>query len=232
MDIEPREAGTSRSILSSSSHNRAPARNPVTPSGRGFRAKFFSPKNQRLIRCESLLEFDCLHLFEFARGVTSFVEQPKTIRYQLRGRSRTYTPDFAVDWADGQRWLVEVKPADILQAPANREKFERLAEVFGNQQEKFVILCDEQIRNTVRLKQIKHLLRIRYENWLDGTVDAVAPSSMENRTIAQVLNAGASGRAILHRLASREIVCSLDEEITGTTRLRAFEERDDAILFL
>ncbi|MGC7405390.1 Tn7 transposase TnsA N-terminal domain-containing protein [Pandoraea pneumonica] len=173
-----------------------------------------------------------MHLFEFARGVTGFLEQPRTIRYQLHGHSRTYTPDFAVDWANGERWLVEVKPAEILQAPENREKFARLAEVLGNQQDKFVILSDRQIRNTVRLQQVKHLLRMRYEQWLDGTVDALAPASLENRTIAQVLSAGASGRAILHRLASREIVCSLDEEITGATRLRAFEERDDAALFL
>ncbi|CAJ2783737.1 TnsA endonuclease N terminal [Burkholderia pseudomallei] len=230
MDIEPRLRDTSKARTSAASR-RIPARNPVTPSGRGFRAKFFSAKNNRLIRCESLLEFDCLHLFEFARGVEGFVEQPKTIRYRLGSQSRTYTPDFAIDWTDGRRWFIEVKPAEVLAEPRNQEKFDRLSDVFRSHGDKFVVLTDLQIQRPVRLKQVKRLLQVRYGKWLDGTADAATPLRLANRTIAEALRVGSSGRAILHRLASRELVCCLDEEITGTTLLLPFEESHDAELF-
>lgn len=211
--------------------SRNPARNPVTPSGRGFRAKFFSPKNNRLVRCESLLEFDCLHLFEFARGVVQFIEQPKTIRYRLGTGSRTYTPDFAVDWSDGRRWLIEVKPADVLAEPRNQEKFDRLSEVFKSQGEQFLVLTDLQIRKPYRLAQVKTLLQTRYAKWLDDAVQSAVPSRLENRTIAEALRIGASGRAIVHRLASRELTCCLDKEISGSTLLLPFEESHDDALF-
>jgi hypothetical protein len=212
--------------------SKVPARNPVTPSGRGFRAKFFSPKNNRLVRCESLLEFDCLHLFEFARGVVRFIEQPTTIRYRLGTSSRSYTPDFAVDWSDGRRWFVEVKPADVLAEPRNQEKFDRLSEVFKSQGEQFLVLTDRQIQKPFRLAQVKTLLQTRYAKWLDDAVQSAVPSRLENRTIAEALRIGASGRAIVHRLATRELVCCLDVEITGSTLLSTFTESHDDALFV
>lgn len=232
MDVTYHGSGASRTNTSSPQTSRHPVRNPVTPSGRGFRAKFFSPKNNRLVRCESLLEFDCLHLFEFARGVVRFIEQPKTIRYRLGTGSRTYTPDFAVDWSDGRRWLIEVKPAETLAEPRNQEKFDRLSEVFKNQGEQFLVLTDIQIRNSFRLAQIKALLQVRYGKWLDGASLPAVPSSLENRTIVEALRIGASGRAIVHRLATRELACCLDTEITGSTVLLPFEESHDDALFV
>lgn len=232
MDVTYLGGGANRGNTSPPPPSRLPARNPVTPSGRGFRAKFFSPKNNRLVRCESLLEFDCLHLFEFARGVVRFIEQPKTIRYRLGARSRSYTPDFAVDWSDGRRWLIEVKPAETLAEPPNQEKFDRLSDVFKSQGDTFLILTDLQVRNPMRLRQIKRLLQVRYGKWLDGTAHRAVPSSLENRTIAEALRMGASGPAILQRLASREVACCLDQEITGTTLLQPFKESHDDALFV
>ncbi|MFM0498924.1 TnsA endonuclease N-terminal domain-containing protein [Paraburkholderia caffeinilytica] len=232
MDVTYPGGGANRRNTPPPPTSRLPARNPVTPSGRGFRAKFFSPKNNRLVRCESLLEFDCLHLFEFARGVVRFIEQPKTIRYRLGTRSRSYTPDFAVDWSDGRRWLIEVKPAETLAEPQNQEKFDRLSDMFKGQGEKFVILTDLNIRKPMRLTQVKRLLQIRYGKWLDGTTQSAVPSSLENRTIAEALRIGASGRAIVHKLASRELACYLDAEITASTLLLPFEESHDDALFV
>ncbi|RKT25625.1 TnsA endonuclease-like protein [Paraburkholderia sp. RAU2J] len=232
MDVPYDGAGASRPNTSPPQTSRHPARNPVTPTGRGFRAKFFSPKNNRLVRCESLLEFDCLHLFEFARGVVRFVEQPKTIRYRVGAASRTYTPDFAVDWSDGRRWLIEVKPADVLAEQRNQEKFDRLSEVFKSQGEQFLLLTDLQIRKSIRLAQIKTLLQVRYGKWLDGATQPAVPSSLANRTIAEALRIGASGRSIVHRLAARELTCCLDTEITGSTLLLPFEESHDDALFV
>lgn len=207
-----------------------PARNPVKPSGRGFRAKFFSPKNRRHLRCESLLEFDCLHLFEFARGVRHFVEQPMTIRYRIASASRIYTPDFLVDWHDGERWFVEVKPEEGFATPKNQEKFNRLSDVFAMQGDRLVLLTEVHIRKSIRLRQIKRLLQVR--NAGRESTSIIGCANIEYRTIAEALLSGVSMTEVLHRLALRDVFCSLDQEITEDTRLLPFEESHDDALFI
>lgn len=211
---------------------KTPARNPVTPSGRGFRAKFFSPKNARLVRCESLLEFDCLHLFEFARDITTFVEQPMTIRYQLGRAWRRYTPDFSVSWVGGRRWLVEVKPAGCLAEEQQQEKFARLSEVFAAQGDQLMLLTDTQIRRATRLRQVKRLLQIRFGSWLEGLRPNNALPPLERRTIGEAFRGGETEQGILLRLATRELVCCLEQEISDTTLLLPFEESHDDALFI
>ncbi|CAE6861175.1 hypothetical protein R69746_07824 [Paraburkholderia aspalathi] len=221
-----------RSNSSRENTSRIPVRNPVTPSGMGFRAKFFSPKNKRLVRCESLLEFDCLHLFEFARGVVSFVEQPMTVHYRLGGVTRSYTPDFAVDWQDGRRYFVEVKPAERLAELQNEEKFGRLAAVFAAHGDQLVLLSEIQIRNVTRLRQVKRLLRCRLDAQLDMTPTHGTPATMTPRTIGEALSDGSTRPAILGQLATREISCCLEQEITDSTLLLPFEGRHDDALFI
>ncbi|MEN8502094.1 TnsA endonuclease N-terminal domain-containing protein [Paraburkholderia sp. SIMBA_050] len=206
-------------------------RNPVTPSGRGFRAKFFSRKNRRLVRCESLLEFDALFLFEFARGVRTFEEQPVTIEYSLNGRSRRYTPDFGVDWADGRRWFVEVKPAEKLAESQTIEKFDALEQWFSSRGHSFVVLSELQIRRPVRLPQIRGLLR-----GLGAEKSEVAPfrlpSITAGLTLGETIAAGTDETLIRTLLAHRLLACDLDSVINHESVIRPFEEADDDALFL
>jgi hypothetical protein len=121
-------------------------RNPVTHSGRGFRAKFGSRKNRRMVRCESLLEMHFLYLAEFARNVVSFDEQPVSIAYRLNGRQRRYTPDFGLRWRDGRQWYVEVKPHELLALDKNQEKFEAIGEHFRREGDTFITISEREIR--------------------------------------------------------------------------------------
>lgn len=221
---------------SDSSHLRTrPAyhqtRNPVTPSGRGFRAKFFSRKNRRLVRCESLLEFDALFLFEFARGVRTFEEQPVTIEYSLNGRSRRYTPDFGVDWADGRRWFVEVKPSEKLAEMQTAEKFEALRLWFSSRGHRLVVLSELQIRRPIRLRQIRELLRAVAAEKSDEA-DRRLLSITAGLTLGEMLAAGTDEILIRRLLAHRSLVCDLDSVISHETVIRPFEEADDDALFL
>jgi hypothetical protein len=206
-------------------------RNPVTPSGRGFRAKFFSRKNRRLVRCESLLEFDALFLFEFARGVRRFEEQPVTIEYSLNGRLHRYTPDFGVDWADGRRWFVEVKPSEKLAEPQSAEKFEALRRSFSSQDQHLVVLSELQIRRPIRLRQIRELLRYLAAEKSDEAVSRHL-SITEPMTLREILATGIDERLIRQLLADRSLVCDLDSVITHETVIRPFEGADDEALFL
>lgn len=120
-------------------------RNPVTHSGRGFRAKFVSQKNRRMVRCESLLEMQFLYLAEFARNVIAFDEQPVSIAYRLNGRQRRYTPDFGLRWRDGQQWFIEVKPQELLSTEQNQEKFAAITEHFRYRGNAFITVSEQVI---------------------------------------------------------------------------------------
>jgi len=206
-------------------------RNPVTPSGRGFRAKFFSRKNRRLVRCESLLEFDALFLMEFARGIRRFEEQPVTVEYWLGGRKRTYTPDFGVEWGDGRRWLLEIKPSDKLAEPSNAEKFDTLTQWFASRGERFLVLTEQQIRRPLRLCQIRDLLRERDTNNLNEVASAIA-SVGTGTSIAAMRAASVDEKLIRQLLASRSLVCDLDCVIDDRTIVRPYKEADDVALFV
>lgn len=206
-------------------------RNPVTPSGRGFRAKYFSRKNRRMVRCESLLEFDALFLFEFARGVRTFEEQPVSIEYSLNGRSRRYTPDFGVDWADGRRWFVEVKPSEKLAETQTAEKFKALKLWFGTRGHSLVVLSELQIRRPIRLRQIRELLR-DFAAEKSHKADLRLYSTTAGMTFGEMLAAGADEKLIRGLLAHRLLACDLDSIINHETVIRPFEEADDDALFL
>jgi len=207
-------------------------RNPVTHSGRGFRAKFFSNKNGRMIRCESLLEFDCLHLFEFARQIESFAEQPISLNYRLAGRSRRYTPDFVVHWRDGGGCYVEVKPAEILAAEQNPEKFEAIREWFAARGESFVVLTDRVIQRLIRLQQVKDLLWMRPKT-LNDTMEQ-AMSRLDGRCLpfSEAVKEVGDEQTVRQLLALRWLSCDLDQPIQDETLVMTFQEKDDETLFI
>lgn len=206
-------------------------RNPVTPSGRGFRAKFFSRKNRRLVRCESLLEFDALFLMEFARGIRRFEEQPITVEYRLGGRKRIYTPDFSAEWEDGRRWFLEIKPSEKLAEPSNAEKFDALTQWFGSRGECLLVLTEQQIRRPVRLRQIRDLLRERTAR--NSNEIAAAHSCVGTGiSIEEMRVAGVDEPLIRQLLGNRSLVCDLDSVIDDRTVVLPYEEADDVVLFI
>ncbi|HEF4745148.1 TPA: TnsA endonuclease N-terminal domain-containing protein [Burkholderia multivorans] len=206
-------------------------RNPVTPSGRGFRAKFFSRKNRRLVRCESLLEFDALFLMEFARGIRDFEEQPVTIEYQLGHRKCRYTPDFGAEWEDGSRWFVEVKPSEKLSEPRNLEKFDVLEQWFASRGDRLVVLTEQQIRRPIRLRQVRDLLGELISSKF--TANCVPPPVVAaGVSITELRAAGSDDKSIRYLLANRSLACDLDRVIDDGTIVRPYREAEDVALFI
>lgn len=207
-------------------------RNPVRPSGRGFRGKFASRKMRRMVRCESLLEMNCLHLAEFARTIIAFDEQPVSISYAISGRRRRYTPDFRFLWQDGREWFVEVKPAEKLATPENNERFALIARHFEGVGARFVVLTEEQICHSGRSQLVQYLLRMRphdsepRECPLLDSQEHLPASFVE---VAQVLG---GSKKVIEALARRDLVCDLREPLTARTVVRAFTEADDGALFV
>lgn len=205
-------------------------RNPVTNSGQGFRAKFASCKNRRMVRCESLLEMHFLYLAEFARNVVSFDEQPLTVSYRLNGWLRRYTPDFVLRWRDGSQWFVEVKPAELLSLPRNQEKFACVAEHFRRGGDTFITMSEHEIRHPVRMPLVRDLLRLRDEAALASL------SEMENIDLGTYSSWGALREELdaaqaMTCLAYRLITCSLFEPVRVTTPIASYKESEDVALF-
>ena len=72
-----------------------------------------SLKSERPIAYESLLERDCIYLFEFDDAISSFSEQPFKITYHIKNKAYSYTPDFQVIYKIGKVVVFEVKPQTI-----------------------------------------------------------------------------------------------------------------------
>lgn len=206
-------------------------RNPVTHSGRGFRAKFVSRKNRRMVRCESLLEMQFLYLAEFAKNVISFDEQPVSITYWLKGRQRRYTPDFCLHWRDGQQWFVEVKPHELLALDKNQEKFEAIGEYFRREGDTFITISDQEIRHPVRMPLIRDLLRLRDVTALESLASIDGTDLSVISTWGQLIESVGSaeaGACLAYRLAT----CPLDTPLQADSPITVYKESDDVALFL
>lgn len=207
-------------------------RNPVTHTGRGFRAKFCSQKNRRMIRCESLLEMSFLFLAEFAKNVIAFDEQPVTISYRLDGRARRYTPDFVLHWADGRHWYVEVKPSERLNTEENQLKFGAIAEHFTSLGDVFITATELEIKISTRQYHVRNLLRVRQEQQsLKASTDPQILLAGDTTFGSFALTVGGHDQA-MQLLAHREFSFNLKEELHSNTTITHFTEADDAALFI
>ena len=94
----------------------------VSNRGGNIIGRFPSLKLGRMVAFESLIERDFIYLLDFESDVTWFAEQPLTIPYQHKGKTRSYTPDFHVI-RDNQNILVECKPQKFISKDDNQRKF-------------------------------------------------------------------------------------------------------------
>ncbi len=130
-----------------------------------------SSKNENGIWFESALERDFALLIEHNPDVRFFEEQPLVIEYFSNGKTRTYTPDFFVQFNEEsgiKPWLCEIKFRSELRTKFSKYKsrFKAAKEFCSAQGWEFKIFTEEYIR-TVFLDNINFLSRYNY-NELDG----------------------------------------------------------------
>ncbi|MFN4764704.1 Tn7 transposase TnsA N-terminal domain-containing protein, partial [Gillisia sp. Q332] len=86
-----------------------PVRNTQKSNAEHAAGKLFSPKNERLMGCESHLEKRAMILLECDPTVMRYCVQPMTLRYELDGKQRHYTADNFV-WRGDKLQILEIKP--------------------------------------------------------------------------------------------------------------------------
>lgn len=113
-----------------------------------------SIKMGRMIAFESLIERDLIHILDFEQDVEWFAEQPLTIAYQQKGKTRKYTPDFHVV-RHGQNILVECKPEKRAHSDENQRKFAAAQSWCDAEGWIFQVITDTQLRSGYRLQNVK-----------------------------------------------------------------------------
>jgi hypothetical protein len=86
------------------------SRKVVTYRSGHFTGYVPSPKNNRMIQYESILERDYIQLVESDRDVVGYSEQPTPLEWSDGVEYFKTTFDFRVERTDGRTYLVEVKP--------------------------------------------------------------------------------------------------------------------------
>lgn len=166
-------------------------RKVVTRRGRHIRGYFPSKKLNRMVAWESLLEKDALLLMELSSGVVSYQEQPETVSYWDGQVIRSYVPDLRVNLYNETSLFVEVKPAEELERPSVKAKYQQIAQHLQEQGEDFLILTDQEIRLE---PQYSNLCRLLYwynhaPTWLPSAREIGMPlKEYEHATIQNCLD--------------------------------------------
>lgn len=120
---------------------------PIKPSKmKNYRGNFPSIKCGTMIKYESLLERDYIHLLEFDSKVDYYEAQPIKIPYKYKGASYNYYPDFKVITGDNRVLLVEVKPTRFLKKEKNLLKFEVGKRFCEGKNWEYMVVSEENIR--------------------------------------------------------------------------------------
>ncbi|WP_322063931.1 TnsA endonuclease N-terminal domain-containing protein [Burkholderia cenocepacia] len=211
-----------------------PVRDVATRSGPFVRGLFPSFKNGRQVAHEETLEGDAVLLFEMSPLIRSYREQPEHVYYPDGDRTRRYTPDYEIETISGQRILVEIKPANRLNAPQTRRKFDLIEAHLDRTGRAFAILTDKSIRQKPRLNNLRLLWR---------SAPLTPMSYGEIRRAVRLLHVNdvrsfddaisVIGRnAVSGLLMLGYLTCSLDSEINRTTDIFIHTENQNAWFFI
>ena len=71
----------------------------------------------------SSYELNALKWLDSCSDVCSYIYEPFSIEYLFENKARNYLVDFAIEYADGRKVIVEIKPDGKLDTPKNKAKF-------------------------------------------------------------------------------------------------------------
>ena len=123
------------------------SRKVMNRHGRNYRSYYPSKKLGRMVHCESILERDAVQLFEQAKFIKYFEEQPMVVNYYYEEKIREYFPDFLLITNDEVEILIEVKPSEIMEKPDISKKYDAIKSNLNKRGKNFIILNEVTIRS-------------------------------------------------------------------------------------
>jgi hypothetical protein len=136
-------------------------RKVITRSGARVRGLFASLKSERLIPWESPLEKDALLVLEFDSAVRRMREFQECLRIGGNDGGFDAYPDFLVEPHDGAPFLLEVKSDFDAADERVRQRLDRVAAHLADASQRYVVMCEREIRLQPRLATLELLVTFR-----------------------------------------------------------------------
>ena len=196
----------------------------VSNHGGNIIGHFPSLKLGRMVAFESLIERDFICLLDFESDVVWFAEQPLIIRYERKGKTLSYTPDFHVIRGN-QNILVECKPRKFIDKDDNQRKFAAAQAWCEAKGWVFQVVSDEQLRRGHRVRNVKLLTqfaRYNIEPAVKHCIRTFLAGTLDQVRVADVMVNVAPEKPqtviipILHLAFHHELVLPLDEAPIST----------------
>lgn len=84
---------------------------------------FYSYKNDKMLHYSSSYEKRFMNELEINPEVISYDKCRSSIEYELEGKIHRYLPDFVINWSNGLKEIIEVKPKCFIGFGVNPTKF-------------------------------------------------------------------------------------------------------------
>lgn len=188
-------------------------------------AKIPSRKNNCTITCESLAEaYFCLEL-ERRKDIGSYISHPITICFS-DSRYR-YTPDFLVQFTNGQLALVEVKHDSSYQEPDVKARISRYAEILDQHGWSLEHLAMGDRLPFAMISNLQFLYHASYQSkgcQSENIRSWLMTNSDRRNCLNDLVNAGYTCSDIAHALFYRFAIVDLKLPINQMTVIRTNHE--------
>ena len=90
---------------------------------RGKKGKFFSIKNNKTLYYDSTYELQAFKILEQMSIVKLYYRCDIYIKYEYKNNTRRYIPDVIVEYTNGEKDIIEIKPENRINEDINKAKF-------------------------------------------------------------------------------------------------------------
>ncbi|QMV44008.1 TnsA endonuclease N-terminal domain-containing protein [Cohnella cholangitidis] len=140
---------------------RKPVRKIRPSRGMHYRSKIPRSKNLKIVHTESLLERDFVRLSNYDRTVKAIYFQCVSLKYNFKGKSHKYFPDFLLLLHNGKYLLVEVKLKKFKDTDENKAKYKAGEAHCKKEGWTYLVVTEDEIRPGFLQSNLKLLLRAK-----------------------------------------------------------------------
>ncbi|RED89230.1 TnsA endonuclease-like protein [Cohnella phaseoli] len=140
---------------------RKPVRKIRPSRGMHYRSKIPRSKSLKIVHTESLLERDFVRLSNYDRAVKNIFFQCVSLKYNYKGKSHKYYPDFLLQLHDGRFLLIEVKLKKYKDTDENKAKYKAGEAYCKKEGWTFIVVTEDEIRPGFLQPNLKLLLGVK-----------------------------------------------------------------------
>jgi hypothetical protein len=163
------------------------------------------------VEYESQLERRFILRMLLTAGVISIVDQPFKISHGDNGEY-TYTPDFLISFANGQKIVVEIKPEKFI--PQFAELFDNVTLILREKGLTFFVVSEYTIDVGDLSDEIELMLRYARGDMPEKSIVAVKnefKNAPDNASLESIATAAGADISVIHHMVGRQILVTKNE---------------------